>query len=194
MSLLDAMARATRSHDDAMGADYGFHSGIVTNIDDPKSLGRIKARHGAMVDADSDWLMPVWPGAIEGVPRAGDPVIVGFLDGNPNRGFYLTTATTKSEKRPTEPQVLGLALVAMYNDLAAKFNALQANYQAMYTFTQGHVHAAFATPSASLLEAVIGATAHNTGVDTGKGQTSSKETVGASASTAVVLSGEAKVR
>lgn len=194
MNLINAISGAASHADEERMRYYGIVAGTVTDVNDSAGLGRVKARLRGMEDnSETGWLVPLWPGGIEGVPHKNDPVMVLFEDGDENRGCYLWFAGSKTQNRPNENLVLGLTFAGLYNDLAAKFNTLQSNYQAFYAFVQGHVHASLGTVSASLLEATIGATAHNTGDNVGKMQKADGSVVAASSSSAKALSGRVKV-
>lgn len=201
MSLAEALARSTRSADEADGRDYGWHVGTVTDVNDPQGLGRVKARIAAMdSNAAADWLVPGWPGSMEAKPRTGEAVLVAFLDGNPNKGLYLWTTRTNQSARPTEPAMLGLAFVALYNDLVAKFNTLKGKYNqaqaditALYTLVNT-TGLAVVGALAKANPAIVATSSTDADADAGNGLASDKSTPAASASSAVVLSGEIKVR
>jgi len=173
------------------GRVYGAIEGKVTDISDSDIGTRVKARLAGMdANLQTDWLDAGMPGSIEATPSVGDAVIVMFVEGDPHRGFYFCHPISTSKGRPTQAAVLGTQFVGLYNDLITKFNTLQANYQALYGFVQGHVHVSFGTVSASLIEAVIGALAHNNGTNCGRGQDKDGAAVSPSSSDAIVLSGK----
>jgi hypothetical protein len=184
-----------KSEDAREGRYYGFLSGVVTNISDPQKLGRVKARLQGQGDNDeSDWLVPMWPGSMEALPFKDDPVMVGFVDGDPNKGFWAWHPHTSTKNRPTEAMVLGTTLTAMYNDLAAKFNDLQQHYQAFYLVVQTHGHAALGSASVALLAATIDPTCKDTGTATGKGKDPDGAVVAAKSGDQTVLSKNLKLR
>jgi hypothetical protein len=193
MSFLQALSDAATHCDDERMRYYGVVAGVVTTLDDA-GLGRVKARlRGMDAGTETDWLAPLWPGGIEGIPHKSDPIMVLFEDGNENKGAFLWFPSSKTNNRPNEAVVLGNTFAAMYNGLVAKFNTLLANYQQLYVFVQGHTHASFGTVSADLLEAVIGAGAHNTDTDVGKAQKHDGSVVAGSNGNAKALSGRVKV-
>src|SRR5262245_46062807 len=123
-ALLEALANSLHTDDERDGRIYGFLYGIVTDIGDPQSLGRVRARIGAMQDKEqSNWLLPLWPGAIESLARVGDSIVVAFIDGNPNRGMFAVHARSTARFRPTEAMILGSTFLRLYNDLVDKFNS-----------------------------------------------------------------------
>ena len=176
MDLLDALAGAT--DDNPEGRVYGFVLGRVTDITDPNSIGRVKARYGAMDAASSsDWIMPAWIGAMEGLPRVGDYILVAFIDGNVHKGIYFTTALTRSQNRPVDFVPLGLQICGVLNALVDAFN--------------GHVHA---DPSTGYTGTPVdGGISHlpRSGVYCQDGRGSK---VSSASSDTKVLSSEAKVR
>lgn len=177
--LLEAFAGAIASEDESEGRIYGFLYGVVKDIGDPKGLGRIRARIGAQGDTDvSDWLLPLWPGAMESVPRVGDSIVVCFIDGNPNRGMYACHATTNMQGRATDYMLLGSTFARLYNDLVAKFNTLKS------TFNTHNHGASSGNPPVTT----------DTDPDAAKALAADGSQPSALASNAKVLSGEAKVR
>lgn len=193
--LWDSLARGQRSADDRDGRIYGVQFGKVTSNSDGRGLMRVKARMEVMDDGqETDWLIPAFMGGMESIPEVNDLVMVWFKDGDPNRGVYACFPSSKTQGRPTEAMVLGATMVGLYNDLVAKLNLLQSHYQAFYTFVQGHVHASFGTVSASLVEAIIGPTSHNTSTDAAKGKASDGSTPAAISDSRIVLSKRGKVR
>ncbi|HET8717431.1 MAG TPA: phage baseplate assembly protein V [Nocardioidaceae bacterium] len=88
--------RRPRGLVDALGSaqpDPGFSttrlvSGVVTNINDPKKLGRVKVKYaGPTQDIESDWgrLVTLGAGAERGItfqPEVNDEVLVGFERGD----------------------------------------------------------------------------------------------------------------
>ena len=184
--LLEALASGVRSKDEEEGRIYGLLYGVVTNIADPKGLGRVRARVGAQRDGDStDWLDPSWQGAIESVPRVGDPIFVMFVDGDPHRGVYSWHPTTRTLNRATEPLVLGISAWGIINFLVTQFNQLRTD---MYN----HIHS------------VTGITLGTSNIVTGpvatsavpavQGQNADGSTIPVITTSRPVVSGEAFVR
>ena len=66
----------------------GFVLGVVTNVNDPEKLGRVKVQYPSLgPDAESDWARVVTPGAGDGRgsdsrPEVNDEVVVGFERGD----------------------------------------------------------------------------------------------------------------
>ncbi len=134
MSLLEALASAADQGNDERLRYFGIVHGVITDVDDDADLGRVKARLKGMPDnSETDWLVPGWPGGIEGIPHKNDQCVVFFEDGNENKGWYLWFPSSKTQKRPNEALVLGLTFAAMYNDLVAKVNQLIVHF-----FAHGH--------------------------------------------------------
>lgn len=73
----------------------GFYWGVVVNRDDPERRGRVRAEIPGVMDL-SGWLQPVgWSGAgAAGQGRyrpstVGAPILVGFVQGDREEGFYM---------------------------------------------------------------------------------------------------------
>jgi uncharacterized protein involved in type VI secretion and phage assembly len=73
----------------------GLMPAVVTNVDDPDDLGRVKVKLPWLGDAiESDWARVVAPGAgatrgIQFPPEVNDEVLVGFLQGSGDSLFVL---------------------------------------------------------------------------------------------------------
>ena len=73
----------------------GVVPGLVTNIDDPEQLGRVKVSFPWLGEnAESHWLRVSSPGGgpkrgMLFLPEVGDEVLVGFAHGDPRTGFVL---------------------------------------------------------------------------------------------------------
>jgi len=80
---------------------FGKYRGIVTDVEDPEQIGRIKARVPAVLgETDAPWAMPASPfaGPQHGLfllPEVDDGVWIEFEGGNPSRpiwsGFWWTS-------------------------------------------------------------------------------------------------------
>ena len=192
MDLLDQIANSVRSESAAEGRYWGFVTGKVTDTNDPKSLGRVKAQIAAQQRRESsDWLVPVWPGAVEGIPKKNEPVIVGFIDGDPNKGFYLWFPQTNTKDRASNFMLLGTVFVKMYNNLAAQYNTLRSDFHTFVTVTYNlHMHAT-AAPGAPSVPTVVGTGTTATAVQ--KAKDSAGTEVAAVTTGEIVLSARAKV-
>jgi phage baseplate assembly protein gpV len=73
----------------------GVVPGLVSNIEDPEQLGRVKVSFPWLADqAESHWLRVASPGGgpkrgMLFLPEVGDEVLVGFAHGDPRTGFVL---------------------------------------------------------------------------------------------------------
>jgi len=69
---------------------YGKYRGIVTNTDDPKKQGRIRAKIPKVLgDFDCNWALPCSPhSGIFFIPHAGDGVWIEFEEGDPNKPIW----------------------------------------------------------------------------------------------------------
>ncbi len=118
IEIQDALAMAMVTVDEAQGRVYGWLPGIVTDIDKERKL--VRARVGKQGDNEStDWLVPMFPGAVESTPDVDDPVGVFFMDGDVHRGayFYYPQSTTKG--RPKEAMALGTTFAGLHNGVQA---------------------------------------------------------------------------
>lgn len=199
MDWLEEHARATRTQDAAEGRVFEWVAGVVKDTNDPSKLCRVRARIGAQWDGEtSEWLMPLLPGAVESVPKTGDPVLVGFLHGDPNRGFYAATIDTRTTGRPTNFMLLGSSFLPLYNDLVGKFNALKSKYnqlQADVAALQTALDPGTFKYQAGGGTLTFSVTAsQDNDADAAKGQAADGSTPAGSATAAKVLSGVAKVR
>lgn len=76
------------------GPFYGKYRGVVTDTDDPLTIGRIKARvPDVMSDRESGWAMPCMPFVGKGmgfyaVPATGAGVWIEFEQGDPDRPIW----------------------------------------------------------------------------------------------------------
>lgn len=90
---------------DAWGST-GLVLGVVTNINDPEGLGRVKVRFPSLgADAESDWARIVIPGVGEDRgfdvrPEVNDEVVVGFERGDPRTAFVLGGVWSAKHKPP----------------------------------------------------------------------------------------------
>ncbi|MEX2447027.1 MAG: VgrG-related protein [Dehalococcoidia bacterium] len=73
----------------------GFFAGVVTNVNDPETLGRVKVKIATLGDeVESGWARVVSPGAgkdrgFELLPEVQDEVLVGFEFGDMQRPFVI---------------------------------------------------------------------------------------------------------
>lgn len=102
MNLLDALR-----HDEPRGARFhGVAVGIVTNIQDPKNLGRVKLRFPWLsANDESDWARIAAPMAGDGrglflLPSVNDEVLVAFEHGDPRFPYVLGALWNGRDKPP----------------------------------------------------------------------------------------------
>lgn len=176
IDLHEALAMAMRPQDEADGRIFGFVPGVVTDVNDPASLGRIKARLSGQQKSDATgWLDPMWPGAIEGKTRVGDSIYACFVHGDPNRGLYCCAPRTTARNRPTEAVILGNAMLSLFNKFVDIFNA--------HTHDVGGVSAGAAT--------VVTLDPNDVAF---KAKAADGSVVASASASLIALSGEAKVR
>lgn len=85
----------------------GVLIGIVSSLEDPKHLGRVKVRYPTRSDQESDWVRLVSAGAGKGRgffsrPEKGDEVVVIFEEGNPHRAYVLGGVWSKVDPPPKD--------------------------------------------------------------------------------------------
>lgn len=84
--------------------------GVVTDINDPDKLGRVKVEFPELGDLESFWLEVTHPGAghkkgIVALPDVDDHVLVLFVDGDPTRGVIV--GGLYGEKGPPDDGIHG---------------------------------------------------------------------------------------
>jgi len=94
------------------GNGYGVVVGVVTNLNDPDGLARIKVKYPSLPKSDgaeieSTWARLVTPMAgaergIEFLPEVNDEVLVAFENGDSNHPYILGSLWNKTDK-PPEP-------------------------------------------------------------------------------------------
>ncbi|PSB34415.1 phage baseplate assembly protein V [Stenomitos frigidus] len=84
----------------------GVTIAIVTNVQDPKKLGRVKVKLPLLsMDDESDWVRMLTPMAGNGqgfycFPQVNDEVLVGFEQGDPQRPYVLGALWSASAMPP----------------------------------------------------------------------------------------------
>ena len=85
----------------------GVLIGIVSNLDDPERLGRVKVTYPTLNNQESDWLRLIAAGAGKdrGLffrPEKDDEVIVVFEQGDPLRGYVLGGVWSTADPPPKD--------------------------------------------------------------------------------------------
>lgn len=84
----------------------GVHTGLVSNVEDPLKLGRVRVSLASVADKlDLDWARVVALGGgpgrgIQWLPEVGDEVLVTFEDGDPRRPVVIGGLHSKSVPPP----------------------------------------------------------------------------------------------
>jgi uncharacterized protein involved in type VI secretion and phage assembly len=94
-----------------MSALYGLYPGLVTDVVDPSSLGRIQVSLpglGHTADSVRVWATLLTPYAdddqgFEALPAVGTQVVVGFEAGNEHRAYIVGSCWNGREKMPVAP-------------------------------------------------------------------------------------------
>jgi uncharacterized protein involved in type VI secretion and phage assembly len=87
--------------------ENGIVIGLVTSLDDPQRLGRVKVKFPHLDSQESDWARLVTPmaGADRGLflrPEVGDEVMVAFEHGDPRRPHVLGSLWSSTDKTPSD--------------------------------------------------------------------------------------------
>ena len=94
-SLLGLVGSGSSASPTHAGRVYGVMVGLVTGLDDPQNLGRVKIQLPTLsADYESDWARVIHPGAGKDsgtvfLPDVGDEVLVAFEDGDISRPYVL---------------------------------------------------------------------------------------------------------
>jgi phage baseplate assembly protein V len=83
----------------------GVLIGIVSSLDDPEHLGRVKVRYPTRGDQESDWVRLVSAGAGKGRgffsrPEENDQVVVVFEEGDPLKAYALGGVWSEADRPP----------------------------------------------------------------------------------------------
>jgi uncharacterized protein involved in type VI secretion and phage assembly len=115
MGLLEQMKRERERRSD--GRFFSLYRGVVTNVNDPENLGRVRAKvHELLGDTDeTDWASPCVPFGGEGagwlmLPKTNDAVWIAFEAGDLSRpvwiGFWFNKTDTPPEGAGPDVRVL----------------------------------------------------------------------------------------
>jgi uncharacterized protein involved in type VI secretion and phage assembly len=115
MGLLEQMKRERERG--GGGRFFGLYRGVVTNVNDPEGLGRIRAKvHELLGDTDeTDWASPCVPFGGEGagwlmLPKTNDAIWIAFEAGDLSRpvwmGFWFNKTDTPPEGAGPDVRVL----------------------------------------------------------------------------------------
>ena len=90
-----------------MQRENGILIGVVTDLKDPESLGRVKVRFPHLEDRESDWARLVSPmaGKARGFfmrPEVDDEVLVAFEYGDPRRPYIVGALWSSVDKPPAD--------------------------------------------------------------------------------------------
>ena len=85
----------------------GIVVGIVSSLDDPENLGRVRVKYPHLDEQQSDWarLATLMAGSKRGTffrPEVEDEVLVGFEQGDPTRPYVLGSLWSKPDKPPED--------------------------------------------------------------------------------------------
>jgi uncharacterized protein involved in type VI secretion and phage assembly len=85
----------------------GVFAGVVTNLDDPEKIGRIRVQFPVLDGEQSYWARLVSPmaGPRRGVflrPEVSDEVLVAFEHGDPRRAYILGSVWSKADPPPPD--------------------------------------------------------------------------------------------
>ncbi len=99
--LLDSGGRPEQ----AQGLVRGVVTGLVTNLNDPENLGRVKVKYAWLGDIESDWLRVATPmaGPSRGLlclPEVNDEVLIAFEQGDVNHPYVIGALWNSKDKPP----------------------------------------------------------------------------------------------
>lgn len=107
MSIIDILQSKENQH--PFRPFYGLTVGVVTNIDDPDKLGRVKVKllNRDISEDETDFIRVMTPmtGTEWGMfffPEVGDEVLIGFGGGDMSRPYVLGSLWNTKYKPPTE--------------------------------------------------------------------------------------------
>jgi len=115
---------------------FGKYRGVVSDVQDPSSLGRIKVTLEAFPGFKDNWCMPCVPYAGENVgwffiPEVGAHVWIEFEGGDPSRaiwtGCYWTTGTIPPNATPTRKTLRTKTTTVVLDDLQGTTGTLEIN-------------------------------------------------------------------
>lgn len=135
----EIQAELNRTASARSGRYFGAVSGTITDTNDSSGLYMVKASFGGQQDTDeSYWLIPAFPASIESKPLRGDPCVVMFIDGDPNRGMYFYHPKSTTKNRPNEAMALGTTLAGVVNQVQADLKTLVVAYNGQTYSNGGH--------------------------------------------------------
>jgi uncharacterized protein involved in type VI secretion and phage assembly len=88
-------------------ANNGIVIGVVSDLDDPEALGRVRVKFPHLAGAPSDWAKQAAPMAGKGRGfffrhEPGDEVLVAFEQGDPSRPYILGALWSKEDTPPAD--------------------------------------------------------------------------------------------
>lgn len=96
-------------HDGAEDPRFvAMYRGVVTRVDDPKGIGRVKVRVPGLLEPESAWALPMGVGNGPGrgvwfIPNVGSEVAVFLHQGDPDQPHYLAGNWTAPRGVPAVP-------------------------------------------------------------------------------------------
>jgi phage protein D len=76
---------------------YGVVRAVVTNINDPDKLGRVKVKYPWMAEnIESDWARVAWGGGLSLIPEVNDEVLVVFEHGDVHQPYIIAALWHKN--------------------------------------------------------------------------------------------------
>jgi uncharacterized protein involved in type VI secretion and phage assembly len=76
---------------------YGAVRAVVTNINDPDKLGRVKVKYPWMAEnIESDWARVAWGGGLSLIPEVNDEVLVVFEHGDVHQPYVIAALWHKN--------------------------------------------------------------------------------------------------
>ncbi len=115
--LIDLLNKSIALPDTAEGRNPYAQIGKITNIDDSKTLCRVKAQIAGQISDETEWLSCLSPGGLEGIPNKNDPCLVFPAMGDIHKGFVLFFPQSTTQNRPNHGLIWADAFLPMFNAL-----------------------------------------------------------------------------
>ncbi len=105
----DTLSHLLKSEPDgqSQGLVRGVVTGLVTNLDDPEAMGRVKVKYAWLGDIESNWVRLAAPSAGNGrgiyyTPEVNDEVLLAFEHGDVHHPYIIGALWNGSDKPPAD--------------------------------------------------------------------------------------------
>ncbi len=102
---LSHLLQSGNGHTQSQGLMPGVVTGLVTNVNDPDNLGRVKVKYAWLGEIESDWIRIATPmgGPKRGfyyLPEVNDEVLIAFAHGNTHHPYIVGFLWNNQDKPP----------------------------------------------------------------------------------------------